>query len=152
MPVVSRGKQGTRKKTRINLEAAVQWYFANNYEKTALERSRTRLANEQAESAKLKNELQRGDSVSLRSAEQQLTLALSNVRTNTLAIPTKLAPLLENRSAAEIKATLEREIRACLEAIADFKLRSGNAQDSPDDQASAVDRPAAARVNGKRVG
>ncbi len=152
MPVVSHGKQGTRKKTRIDLEAAIEWYFANNYEKVELERSRTRLANEQAESAKIKNEQQRGDTVSLRSVVRQVSLALSTVRTNVLAVPTKLAPILEHRPAAEIKAELEREILACLEAITDFDIRKRAREDFDGGDGSDAGLEATSQVNGKRVG
>ena len=62
----------------------------------------------------------RGDLVSLAVVEKLLGQAVMNIRTNALALPSKVAAALENRSAAEIRAALDREIRRLLEHIASF--------------------------------
>jgi phage terminase Nu1 subunit (DNA packaging protein) len=61
MPVEQRGKHGRGDKHRLNLEKCIKWYFENNFERLELDRSRTRLANEQAERAAIDNARRRGE-------------------------------------------------------------------------------------------
>jgi phage terminase Nu1 subunit (DNA packaging protein) len=148
MPVHQLGTQGgARKKTRIKLEAAVEWYFKENFERLELDRQRSRLSSEQADKAALDNQERRGDLVSLKAIEREYAGVFTEIRINALAIPSKLAPEVTGLGTAEIKAALERAI---------FELLDRAAQWEPDSYriaASGAELPApAAAADHQRVG
>src|SRR6185295_927346 len=63
MPVAKQGSRGggkNRDKTKIDLQAAIGWYFRENYERMELERQRSDLAREQARRVSLENEEKAG--------------------------------------------------------------------------------------------
>ena len=85
-----------------------------------LEQQRARHSKALADSRELDLAFRRGELASLPAIEKELAYALAVFRSNTLAIPTRVAPELEGRTAAEIKAILDRETRQLLESIANF--------------------------------
>lgn len=61
MPVEVAGKRGRGvHRTMISLRKAVAWYFAENFERLALDRQRTRFAKAQADKTELENTARRG--------------------------------------------------------------------------------------------
>jgi len=161
MPVkepASMGGRGGSKPAVLDLEACMRWYFSTNFERFELERARSRLANEQADSAALRNAEVRDELVRLPVIEKIIGNAVTVLRANTLALPTKLAPELEGLSTPEIKAVLDREARAALEAFAAYDLgptvRRIAARAGDGDAATAADgQPVGRRApNRKRRG
>src|SRR5665213_2208326 len=61
MPCATRGRQGRGYSATYELSAVVEWYFTQNFERLELDRARTRLANEQADKARLDNDVRRSD-------------------------------------------------------------------------------------------
>jgi len=98
MPVASTGSQGRGNGSRIDLKAAVTWYFLENAEAVELNRQRSRLAREQADAKALENAASRQDLVPLSMIEREFSGLLAEIRTNALAIPSKVAPELEGLS------------------------------------------------------
>lgn len=144
MPVAKQGMRNKGKASLYDLEACVRWHVRENYERTALERARATLAVEQAESSRLKNEETRGDLVHLSVIAGVVKRALLVVRTNILAVATKLSPELASfGTPEEVKAALTLELEQCLEAIADLDLGDPS-QPGGDEDLAAGDEAAAA--------
>jgi phage terminase Nu1 subunit (DNA packaging protein) len=113
-------------------------------------RERTRLAQEQAETSALRNAEMRGELISLSILKQRLGHVFGNIRQNTLALGSKIAPECEARSAIEIKEIIDREARILLESLASFDLRT--VKDRPRADADSEDPDAASENNGEPVG
>ena len=147
MPLAGKAKPGGngRGAAQIDLLKAVDWYFRENYDRVALERARASLATEQAESSRLKNEETRGDLVHLSVIAGVVKRALLVVRTNILAVSTKLSPELASLSTPEeVKAALTLELEQCLEAISDLDLREPSGPEGDADLAEGDETAPAA--------
>ena len=79
---------------------------------------RARLAKVQRELGELKLAVEREDLAPLSLIEQEFGALLAEIRTNALAIPTKIAPELEGQDCAERQATLEKAIFELLDRAA----------------------------------
>ena len=152
MPVAKAGAQGRGKKTQLELEKCVEWFFLTNFERLELDRSRTRLANEQADKAALENAKTRGDLVSLALIGREFGNLLTELRTNALAIPSKLAPELEGQTIAERKATLDRAIFDLLDRAVAWRPSLAAGTDSRGIEAPADLPAAAAGRDGQSMG
>jgi len=124
MPIEERGKRGRGGvKTAIDLERAVRWYFQSNYERLELDRQRARLTAAQAELANLKHAETAGDLAPLSVIERSLKSLFAEIRTNVLALPSRLAPELEGQTAPERQATIERAAHEILDRLAAWTPR-----------------------------
>ena len=122
LPVVERGTRGgARHRTRISLRAAVGWYFASHGERLALIRARTRLAHEQSETARLKNEATRTNLVPADLLEHEFCGLLGHIIHEARKIPDQLAPQLEGQTIAQRKATLEKAIFDLLDRSVEWR-------------------------------
>lgn len=152
MPVVSKGTQGgARKKTRIALRKAVEWYFHENYERLELDRARTRLADEQSRKVALENAVRTGELGELSIWQRELEKFFGEMRAAFLAFPIKLAPQLDgdlNRR----KDTLERAVHELLTTLAAYPV-DGLAPRIPNSDSGVRDGAAApAETHGEPVG
>jgi phage terminase Nu1 subunit (DNA packaging protein) len=85
MPVASHGSRGggkVRNKTQINLQPAIEWYFAENYERLELDRQKTRLTSEQADKTAFENAERSRDLVELSLVTREFGALLGEIRTN----------------------------------------------------------------------
>ena len=122
LPVVERGTRGgARHRTRISLRAAVGWYFASHGERLALIRARTRLAHEQSETIRLKNEATRTNLVPLDLLARNFSALLAFIVDTARAIPDRVAPQLEGQTIAQRKATLEKVIFDLLDRSVEWR-------------------------------
>ena len=121
MPVEVLGSQGRGKKTAINLEAAVRWYFETNHERLQLDRERAALAAEQRETAALKNAESRRDLASISEIAKQFGDMVASAQALLLSIPVKeaqaIAPLTD---ANAIESRLRKAITEALQQLADY--------------------------------
>lgn len=125
MPVVRRGKQGRGQKTLIELKPAIEWYFRENHERLELDRQTSRLKQELADKAALTNAELRGELVRLNVIEREIASLAANLKQNVMALPTRLAAMLEGMSTDERKSTLERSCREVLEEFAAYRPGGG---------------------------
>jgi phage terminase Nu1 subunit (DNA packaging protein) len=122
MPVAQAGSRGGRRiKTQLDLFQVVRWYFKENHERRELDRTRARLNRAMSELAELKAAASRGDLVSLRGIGREFGKLLAEVRTNALAIPAKLAPELEGRTASQCYVTVEHAVHELLDHCAGWR-------------------------------
>lgn len=152
MKVEVKGSQGRGHASQIKLEDAVEWYFSENFERLELDRERTRLAREQADKTALENAERRKDVVRLSIIEAELADEFSNIRTNMLAIPRKLAPELEGMNVKQRESTIDRSVRECLDGLAAYERTPRANTGAKDAQARPDKAPAAAAADGKSVG
>ncbi len=152
MPVAVEGKRGRGSKHGLDLAKCVDWYFGENIEKLELDRARTRLANEQAITAALKNAETQRDLVPLSMVEKAWAGLLAELRTNALAIPTKLAPELEGQTVAERKATLDKAVFDLLDRVVAFRPKTAVGADDRVDGEGPDGGEEAAAGDGERVG
>jgi hypothetical protein len=110
MPVTRKGSRGRSKKTLVDFQAAMEWYFSENYERLELDRARARLANEQADKTAFDNAERARDLVPLLMIEREFGALLAEIRTNALALSSKLAPELEGLTIEERKAAIDRAV------------------------------------------
>lgn len=126
LPTEVLGKQGRGRKTQIDLRAAVDWYFRQDVERRELNRTRARLNRAMAENAELKAAASRGDLVSLAAIGREFGKLLAEIRTNALAIPSKLTPELEGLTTApERYAAVEHVIHELLDHCARWRPGGG---------------------------
>lgn len=122
MPVEILGTQGRGKKTAIDLEAAVRWYFEANFERLQLDRERAMLAAEQRETAALRNAQARGDLASIGELAKQFSDAVAVVHSVLLSIPAKEAPeIAPLNDANAIESRLRKAIYEALQQLADYR-------------------------------
>ena len=101
--------------------------------------ARTELAREQAEAARLKNALARGELVRMSVVERGATVIFSAFRERALSIPGKTAALSEGRSRSEIEEVIRDEIYEALDELSrpilplDVGPRPGEAAQAADD-------------------
>jgi phage terminase Nu1 subunit (DNA packaging protein) len=79
--------------------------------------ARTELAREQAEAARLKNALARGELVRMSVVERGATIIFAAFRERCLSIPGKIAAICEARSRSEIEETVRGEIYEALDEL-----------------------------------
>lgn len=153
MPVKAKGTQGgARKKTQISLREAVEWYFAENYERLELDRERTRLAAEQADKVAIENAESRGDLARISVIAKEFADAIAGAQSLLLAIPTKEAPMLAPMTNANaIESRLRNAITEALQQLANYGTRGTGQRSSSRRNGDGTVRAAAA-TNGKRVG
>src|SRR6185503_18773111 len=93
MPLLHQGRPGRQgDSTQISLRAAVEWYFAENYERLELDRQRTRLASEQADEQALENAVTRGEVIDKDRIGDGIERAFVAFRERLRGLATKLAP------------------------------------------------------------
>lgn len=152
MPIEKRGKRGRGgEKTQISLRAAVEWYFAENFERLELDRQRTRLAEEQADKLALENAERRGELVEISVWQLELESFLSELRAALLALPVKWAQRLDG-DVNQRKDRLESAVHEFLKTVAAYK--PGKASSGGEAAAGSIadDSAAPAAVNGQSVG
>lgn len=151
MPVQSLGTRGgARKKTTIALVDAVIWYFSQNHERLELDRARTRLASEQAEKARMENDLRRADLAEVSVIAMVIDDLVANARTNLLALPRKIAPELEGLNVQQREEAIEHPIKQCLEDLSSYRPKRPVGLDRRKDHAGPPKAPA--KSHRKRVG
>lgn len=124
MPVEVLGAQGRGKKTAIKLESAVRWYFQTNHEGLELDRKRAALADEQRETAALRNAEARGDLASISAMAKQFSDAVAVAQALLLSIPTKEAPALAPLTDANaIESRLRKAIYEALQQLSEYGSR-----------------------------
>jgi len=79
--------------------------------------ARTEFAREQAEAARLKNALARGELVRMSVVERGATIIFAAFRERCLSIPGKIAAICESRSRGEIEETVRGEIYEALDEL-----------------------------------
>ena len=90
-----------------------------------LTEERARLAKEQADSTEMENAITRGELVYIEDVAKRVEVALSNVKTKILAIPTKVAPeAAAADDAKEVQALIERHIIEALNELAGIDAAS----------------------------
>lgn len=98
-------------------------------------REKARLDAAKADIAEIELATLRGDRIPADEVRELLDRVASVVRTNILAIPSKVAPLLHGKlTEAEREQLLSREIDEVLEALSSLKLKNGK---KPPDDSSA---------------
>lgn len=151
MPVLVKGAQGRGKKTSIELEKAVEWYFHENFERLELDRARTRLADEQSRKVALENAVRTGDLGELSIWQRELEKFFGEMRAALLALPIKLAPLLDG-DVNRRKDTLERAVHELLKTLASYSVDGVSPGIPAADSGLGDGTPAAPETDRKRVG
>lgn len=124
MPVVEHGSRGGRRhRTRIDLQAAVAWYFAHNHERLELMRARTRLANEQADKTRMENEVRSQDLAEISIIEEVVADLVRHLRAVMLALPGQIAPELATLDARQRESSIDRRIRDALERVSTYRAK-----------------------------
>jgi phage terminase Nu1 subunit (DNA packaging protein) len=118
-------KQG---KGEYDLEVCLRGYISRLREMAAsrvgngdlnLTDERARLAKEQADAKEMENAITRGELVYIEDVAKRVEVALSNVKTKLLAVPTKVAPeAAAADDAKEVQALIERHIIEALNELA----------------------------------
>ena len=94
-----------------------------NYTKNSeLEEAKIRLTNALADKNELKNAILRGEYISRKEVNREYAKVVGNVKSRLLALPVKLAVVLEGLSKAEISAEIEKYIHEVLTEIAEKSL------------------------------
>jgi phage terminase Nu1 subunit (DNA packaging protein) len=88
----------------------------------SLTRERTRLARAQADKVELENQIKRGDSVPSSVILTVWIQLIANFKSKLISLPDKLAVILADRSAPEIKTDLKKEINEVLEELRDLTI------------------------------
>lgn len=151
MPVARQGKQGRGNKTLINLRDAVEWYFAENYERLELDRQRTRHSSEQADKLALENAERRGELGELALWQRELERFLGELRTALLGLPTKVAPRLDGDT-NQRKDRLEQAIHEVLKSVAAYQADGSDTEHPAADTGIGDDPAATAEADGESVG
>ena len=121
MPVQIMGASGRGQRTLVSLEKAVRWYFESNHERLELDRQRAALANEQRETAALRNAEARGDLASISAIAKQFSDAVAVAQALLLAIPTKEAPALAPLTDANaIESRLRKAVHEALQQLSEY--------------------------------
>ena len=111
---------------------------------------RARLTKEQADRAAIENGRLRGrflDRDEVIAGVERIFVAL---RARLLAIPSKFAPLVAGHTAPEVREILDREVRVCMQDMADFEINADGSEVSGTAQKTTAH--ATAKTDGKRVG
>lgn len=144
MPVVRKGARGKSQKTLVELAACMDWYFRENYERLELDRARTRLANEQADEKALNNAHRRSDLAPIPLMEREVSNLLAEIRTNALALSSKLAPELEGLSIEERKAVIDRAVFNFLDRASQYHPGAADAGEGGSEASAPQPSPSAA--------
>jgi hypothetical protein len=113
---------------RYNLVKAVQHYISTKVEEAehrvggrgALAAAKTRKALADAAIAELAYQEKLGKLVALEEALHAVTTTIGNVKQRLLALPSRCAPRLVLKTAAEAHAVLKKEVHALLTAVSHF--------------------------------
>lgn len=157
MPVANQGSRGggkNRDKTLIDLQAAIGWYFRENYERMELERQRSDLAREQARKVALENAERSTVLVRAAPLAKAFADAASSAQAALLSIPTKEAPMLASLTDPNaIEQRLTVAINDALVELSAYRIpdRRSGGDSSGGGTGDGPARPAA-RPNRKRVG
>jgi phage terminase Nu1 subunit (DNA packaging protein) len=116
MPVVSRGVGGRGNRHKIDLEAAVRWYFSENFERLEFTRQRTRLAQEQADKIAFENRRAAEKLGDLQIVHRYARDHLARARTRIAQLPNEIGARVDP-SAASVARSVAGELvaSACLE-------------------------------------
>lgn len=87
---------------------------------TDLTAARTALAEQQAETARLKNALTRGELIEAKQVQSQLERVFCAIRAHLLRFPSKLTPSLAQKDAAVVSDVLTRGVREVLTELAEW--------------------------------
>ena len=121
MPIAEPGAPGRGHGHRFDLQACLFWWSGRNSARLELARARTRLANEQALTAALKNAETKRDLVPADLLEHEFCGLLGYVIQEARKIPDQLAPQLEGQTIAQRKATLEMAIFDLLDRSVEWR-------------------------------
>lgn len=95
--------------------------MSNNTQNTDLVEAKIRLTNAQAEARELKNAIMRGEYAPIESVNQKWNEDAGRVKTQLLALGTRLAPSLLNMHATiDIKNTIDSAVYEILNELADY--------------------------------
>ena len=98
---------------------------------------RSRLTKAQADDREMKNELARGDQITVAEFHMMVTAAFARVRSKLLALPSKLAPLVVSvKTPAEVQAMLKDAVHDALNELA-ATTAAGVSEDGGFDQGGA---------------
>lgn len=154
MPVTKVGSKGGapgENEAQIDLEAAVRWYFRDNFERFELDRQRTRLASEQAQRIAIENAVRAGELGELNLWQEELEKHIGEVRAALLALPTKLAPRLDG-DINQRRDRIEFAVHEILRRLAAYRPSVPGRGDAGADLEGARALEPAAQTHGKRVG
>ena len=121
MPIAEPGAPGRGHGHRFDLQTCLSWWSGRNAGGLELTRARTRLAHEQSETARLKNEATRTNLVPLDLLTNEFRGLLGYVIQEARKIPDQLAPQLEGQTIAQRKATLEKAIFDLLDRSVEWR-------------------------------
>lgn len=123
---------------------AVFGWLLNQARGDDLHGERTRLTRAQAERAEIENErikerlLDRDEVIA---GVERIFVAL---RARLLAIPSKFAPLVAGHTAPEVREILDREVRICMQDMADFEINADGSEKTTTHASVKADRRATA--------
>jgi hypothetical protein len=89
-----------------------------------LNRERARLASRQAELAEIKIAISKGKYISTENLEEALKRVFSAMRSQLLALPSKVAPYITGLTTHEIEDAIKREVYEALTELSNFDLDS----------------------------
>jgi phage terminase Nu1 subunit (DNA packaging protein) len=119
MPVVRRGQQGRGRKSSIDLQAAVTWYFRANAESLELDRAKARLARAQADRLEMALAERRAELLDAAALEREIAKRTHVASAKLRAIAPRLASRLTNiAEVVVISARISAEVDAVLEQLA----------------------------------
>lgn len=120
MPTVKRGGPGRGKRTAIDLEAAVRWYFHEHvdHDKLDAQRERARRDKESADKLALENARTRGELASIAEIAEWYGGHVDRCTTRLEQVPESLGQMCEARIAAIVVPECRRLIREACEEIA----------------------------------
>lgn len=144
LPVYQRGTQGgARKRTRISLRVAAEWYFRENFERLELDRERTRVAREQADSTALDNAERRKEIGVLTEMAEFYGQHIDRAQRRLQQIPQSLGQYCDDKTRPVVTAAAARLIDEC--------VRELGADGAEVPAAAAVPVEAKAAADGKPV-
>jgi phage terminase Nu1 subunit (DNA packaging protein) len=116
MPVVSKGTGGRGRKHKFDLEQAVRWWFAENFERLELTRQKTRLAAVQADRLAFENRRAAEKLGDLHIVHAFARAHLTRARTRLARLPAEISGGV-HPSAAAVAHSVAAELvaSACLE-------------------------------------
>ena len=135
LPVKVRGTRGgARRKTRISLRQAAEWYFDRNFERLELDRQRTRLAEEQADKLADEKALRRAELIRIADAEDWYHQHVGRARARLTCIADALGRCCAGEHAALVTEHARRLIG---EAIAELAAGRPGPRSAPTEAAES---------------
>lgn len=118
MPTVLAGRRGAGNESRIDLAAAVAWYFQENRERLELDRQRARLAEEMADKHALENAVRRGELGVVAEMAAYYGQHIDRAQRRLAQIPQTLGQYCDDRNAATVVSVAGRLIDECIREFA----------------------------------